>query len=272
MLPLIPQDTARAARTLYGRGNLYLKLGDRLNTLISKLNPQLLTIKLHGNAGTFLAVLTIIQYVEELSDLELAGSLQQRVDLRYALHLPTPGPGFDPYLPCTFRFKVLTEQRYQSLFEEIFKKLYPEIASNHGSKSPDTMHVVKAICANTIRAFIVKSMFRCIEALSANYFHWLRQIALPHWYTRYGHSWMMVGSGASTQQKELTLEEVAGDIEHLLNEASQSSSLEINELSEIKILRSVWGHLSNCQLKVQCNYCPNNRMERRPIFNPNDQI
>lgn len=243
-----------------------------MNTLISMLNPKHLAIKLRGITGTFLAALTIIQYVEELSDLELPRSLQQRIDLRYALHLPVPGPGFDPFLLCLFRYKVLTDERYQSLFEEMFKNFYPEVASDDVSKTADTSQVIKAICANTIRASVVKSMFRCIEALSAHSFHWLRQIALPHWYTRYGHSWMMVGSGSSIEQKDLTLEDVAGDIQHLLQEAGRSPSLEINELPEIKTLRSVWGHLSNCQFEVQCAYCPNSHGERRSIFNQTDHF
>lgn len=272
MFPLIPENTIRTARALYGRGNLYLQLGDRLNSFISKLNPQYLTIQLYGNTGTFLAVLTIIQYVEQLSDLEVARLLQQRIDLRYALHLPIPGPGFDPLLLCLFRYKVLTDEWYQSLFEEMFRNLYPEIVSDEVNKGPDITGVVKTICANTIRASIVRTMFRCIEALSANYFHWLRQIALPHWYTRYGHSWIMVGSGGSIQQKDLTLEDVAGDIQHLLQEASRSPSLEINELQEIKTLRNIWGHMSNCQFEVQCSYCPNTHVERRSIFSQTDQI
>jgi len=154
----------------------------------------------------------------------------------------------------------------------MFKNFYPEIAADGVSRAPDTNQVIKSICANTIRASIVKTMLRCIEALSANNFDWLRQIALPHWYARYGHSGIMVGSGFSIQQKDLTLEDVAGDIHHLLQEASRSPSLEINELQEIRTLRNIWGQMSNCQFEVQCTYCPNSHVERRSIFNQTDQI
>lgn len=272
MFPSIPQNTIRAARAIYGKGNLYLQLGDHLNTLVSNLDPEFLAMKLDGNPATFLAVLTTIQYVEELTDPELAKLIQRRIDLRYALHLPIPGPRLDPLSLCTFRHKVLTDQRYQSLFEEMFKNLYPEIGSNKLSTGPDTTCVVKTICANTIRASVVKAMFRCIEALSANYFHWLRQIALPHWYERYSRSWVTAGSGISIPQKELIMDDLAGDIQHLLQEASQSRSREINEIQEIKELRHIWSQMSQYKSDIKCTYCLNNHVEGRSIFNQNDPI
>jgi hypothetical protein len=166
----------------------------------------------------------------------------------------------------------LTDQRYQSLFEEMFINLYPELGSDDLYKDPDTTGIIKAICANTIRAAIVKAMFRCIEVLSANYFHWLRQIALPHWYERYSRSCVAVGSGSSIRQKELTMEDLTGDIRHLLQEASQSRSPEINEVQEIQVLRQIWGQISQYKSDIKCAYCLNNHIERRPRSNQTDPM
>ena len=272
MFPSIPQNTIRAARAIYGKGNPYLQLGDHLNTLVSNLDPEFLAMKLDGNPATFLAVLSIVQCVEELTDLELAQSVQHRIDLRYALHLPIPGPGFDPISLCTFRQKVLTDQRYQRLFEEMLKNLYPEIGSTKLSTGPDTTCVVKTICANTMRASVIKAMFRCIEALSANHFHWLRQIALPHWYERYNQSWVTAGSGISIRQKELTMDDLTGDIQHLLQEARRSPAQEINEMQEIQVLRYIYDQMAFYKSDINCNYCLNNHIERRPMFNQTNQV
>lgn len=272
MFPSIPENTIRAARAIYGKGNLYLQLGDRLNTLVSNLDPEFLVLKLDGNPAMFLAVLTIVQYVEELTDPELAKSIQRRIDLRYALHLPIPGPGFDPHSLCAFRYQVLTNKHYQSLFEGMFINLYPELCSDHLNKEPDTANIVKTICMNTIRASVIKAMFRCIEALSANHFHWLRQIALPHWYERYSQSWCTAGSGISIPQKELTMDDLERDIQHLLQEASQSLSREINEIQEIKVLRHIYDQMYFYKSDIKCTYCLNNHMERRPMFNQTNQV
>jgi hypothetical protein len=115
-------------------------------------------------------------------------------------------------------------------------------------------------------------MFRCIEALSANHFHWLRQIALPHWYERYSQSWCTAGSGISIPQKELTMDDLERDIQHLLQEASQSHSREFNEMQEIQVLRRLYDQMPQYKSDIKCTYCLNNHVERRPIFNQNDPI
>ena len=66
--PAVPQDTFQAANSLYGKGNIYLRLGDHLDELLVGLIPP------HMNAcwmknRTFetnlqCAMLTVFQFVE----------------------------------------------------------------------------------------------------------------------------------------------------------------------------------------------------------------
>src|SRR5512142_1293168 len=119
LFPSIPASTIRAARALYGRGNLYLRLGDRLNHLIARLDQGLFSEQLVNNKTAMLAVLTIIQYVENLTDVEMTEAIQLRMDLRYALHLATPSPRFDPRSLCNFRSRILSDAECKCLFEEL---------------------------------------------------------------------------------------------------------------------------------------------------------
>lgn len=271
MFPPIPENTIRTARASYGRGNVYLRLGDQLNDLISKLDPDRLALQSDGYAGTLLAAVTLVQYVEGLTDSELAESLPGRVDLRYALHLPTPGPRFDPYTLCAFRQRVLKNRRYHLLLEEIFKALYPQLGPDDLEHVPDLYTVVKSICVNTIRASVVQAMFQAIEALSANHFTWLRQVALPHWYERYSPSLLMFNSGLSIKQKDYSPEDLRIDIDYLLQAADQSNSHKINEVPEIKTLRSMWDQLLYYKPEDQCSYCFNNLFERRSTFHSTNE-
>jgi transposase len=271
MFPPIPENTIRTARASYGRGNIYLRLGDQLNTLISKIDPELLTFQSDGYTGTLLAALTLVQYVEDLTDSELIESLPGRVDLRYALHLPTPGPRFDPFTLCAFRQRVLKNHQYHLLLEEIFKVLYPELGPDDLEDVPDICTVVNSICVNTIRASVVEAMFHAIEALSANHFSWLRQVALPHWYERYSPSLLMFGSGLSIKQKDYSADDLRIDIDYLLQAADQSNSQKINRVPEVKTLRSMWDQLLHYQPEDQCSYCFNNRFERRSTFHSTDE-
>jgi len=266
MFPSIPENTIRSARASFGKGNIYLRLGDQLNELISRIDSDLLTIQLDGYMGTLLAGLTLIQYVEGLTDTELSVALHGRVDLRYALHLPTPGPWLDPPLLCGFRQRVLKNDRARSLLEQTFKVLYPEVRADELNPDPGICLVIQTICTNTIRAAVVESMFHAIEALSANHFTWLRKVALPHWYERYSHSLLMLDSGLSIRQKEFTLEDVRLDIQYLIQAADQSNSPTINEVPEVKNLRQIWNQLQNEKPGDKCAYCFSNSFERRLMF------
>jgi hypothetical protein len=271
MFPSIPENTIRAARTSFGRGNIYLRLGDQLNGLISKIDPDLLTIQFDGYMGTLLAALTLIQYVEGLTDTELSVALHGRVDLRYALHLPTPGPRLDPSLLCGFRQRVLKNDRARSLLEQAFEVLYPEVRADELNTDPSICLVIQTICRYTIRAAVVESMFHAIEALSANHFTWLRKVALPHWYERYSHSLLMLDSGLSIRQKEFTMEDVRIDMEYLIQAADQSNSQRINEVPEVKTLRRIWNQLINEEPEDQCAYCFSNSFEGRLTLSPKNK-
>jgi hypothetical protein len=267
MFPPIPESTIRAARVSYGKGNVYLRLGDQVNKLISKLDPNLLAIQSDGYEGTLLAAITIVQYVEGLTDTELSESLSRRIDLRYALHLPHPGPRLDPFVLCSFRQKVQRDHRCCLLQEEMFKVLYPVLGANEPKKDLNSCKVINSICVNTIRASVVEAMFHAIEALSANHFTWLSRIAAPHWYERYSPSLLLLDSSLSVRQKEYSTDDLRLDIEYLLQAADHSSSQKINEVPEIKILRGRLDQLLHYRPENQCAYCFNNSFERRLAIN-----
>lgn len=257
LFPSIPTSTIRAARALYGRGNLYLRLGDRLNHLISKLDQGLFSEQLSNNKTAMLALLTIIQYVEKLTDVEMTEAIQLRMDLRYALHLATPSPRFDPHSLCSFRQRILTDPQCRCLFEEMFKIVYPEITSTAMKEEPNIDDVLNTICENETRASLLEAMLRSMEVLSANYFNWLRQIALPHWYQRYNRSTAVTRLDQSARKQELTRDDLQGDIQHLLYEIQQSNSREIMEMREIKNLNLIWESLTDSTSMGNCNPCIN---------------
>ena len=255
LFPSIPANTVRAARELYGRGNVYLRLGDRLGHLVSKFDQGTISAHLGPGHALLLALLTIIQYVEKLTDAELSVSIQQRMDLRYALHLATPSPRLDPDALCAFRCKLLSDPQSWCLFEEIFHLIYPEITSNAIKEEPGIAEVLNSICENEVRMSLIEAMLRSVEALSANHFNWLRQIALPHWYQRYNRSTSVTNLNHPLGRQELTREDVQADIQYLLYEVHESNSQAIMRMREIRGLSSIWEQIANAKSMKDCNHC-----------------
>jgi transposase len=258
LFPAIPVSTIRAAQALYGRGNLYLRLGDHLNELARKLGPQLISIGLRDEKTALLSLLTIIQYVEKLTDAEIVEAIEQRMELRYALHLPTPGHRISPYSLCMFRRRILTNPACRGLFGEMFNTIYPEITPIVIKEETDIDDVLNSICDREVHAALMEAMYSSIEALSANHFHWLRSIARPHWYQRYNYSQNLSKLSGSIQELEVSRQDIQEDIQYLLFEIHESKRREIIEMPETKNLNLIWELLKEQPSARNCNRCINN--------------
>src|SRR5262249_16752225 len=102
----VPEETTRVARAAFPKGNLCLRLRDALGTIYD----DALFADLFSPTGQpalapwRLALVCVLQYVEDLSDRQAAESVRARIDWKYLLGLDLPDAGFD--------FSVLTECAY----------------------------------------------------------------------------------------------------------------------------------------------------------------
>lgn len=98
----IPEETMRVARAAYPKGNLSMKMRDAIGTIyqdqaFADLFPQ------NGRpveAPWRLALITVMQFIEELADRQAADAVRGRIDWKYALGLDLTDPGFDATVLC----------------------------------------------------------------------------------------------------------------------------------------------------------------------------
>jgi transposase len=96
-IPPVPDDTARIARAACGTRNPYLILRDRLGSLFTAADFADLYPK-RGQpayAPWRLALVTVLQFREGLSDRQAAEAVRARIDWKYLLALDLTDPGFD---------------------------------------------------------------------------------------------------------------------------------------------------------------------------------
>jgi transposase len=101
----VPELTARVARAAFPKGNPYLRLRDELGHVFhdgdfADLYPR------RGQPALSpwkLALVTVMQFAEDLSDRQAADAVRGRIDWKYALGLELDDPGF--------HFSVLSEFR-----------------------------------------------------------------------------------------------------------------------------------------------------------------
>ena len=105
----MPDDTARIARAAFRRGNPYVLLRDRLGAVFADAGFADLYPKLGqpAYAPWRLALVTLMQFREGLSDRQAADAVRGRIDWKYLLALDLTDAGFDHSVLCEFRGRLL---------------------------------------------------------------------------------------------------------------------------------------------------------------------
>src|SRR6187431_2773025 len=105
----VPEETARVARAAFRKGNPLLKLRDELGAIFADADFADLFPRL-GQPGLppwRLALVTLLQFRENLPDRQAAEAVRARIDWKYLLGLELADPGFDHSVLCEFRARLL---------------------------------------------------------------------------------------------------------------------------------------------------------------------
>lgn len=93
----VPEETARIAHAAYPKGNVFMHMRDELGTIYQ--DEIFMHLFSHtgqpAEAPWRLALVTIMQFAEGLSDRQAADAVRGRIDWKYALGLELTDPGFD---------------------------------------------------------------------------------------------------------------------------------------------------------------------------------
>ena len=121
----VPAETRRVAKAAFPKGNVYLWIGDELGELYS----DHLFIDLYPVRGQptvspgRLALITIMQFMEGLTDRQAAEAVRGRIDWKYALGLELPYLGFDFSVLSEFRQRLSAGQQEQTLLNVLLDEL-----------------------------------------------------------------------------------------------------------------------------------------------------
>src|SRR6478736_9699426 len=110
---LVPEETARIARAAFPKGHPYLALRDELGAVFEdRAFAALFSARGRSAiAPAQLALVTILQFAEGLSDLQAADAVRARIDWKYLLSLALDDPGFDASVLCAFRVRLLAGEQ-----------------------------------------------------------------------------------------------------------------------------------------------------------------
>src|SRR5689334_12342278 len=98
----VPEQTARICKAAFPKGNLYINMRDEFGTFFEDAQFADLFPR-RGQPAELpwrLALVTVMQFVEGLSDRQAAEAVRSRLDWKYALSLELEDTGFDRSVLC----------------------------------------------------------------------------------------------------------------------------------------------------------------------------
>jgi transposase len=121
----IPEDTARVARTIFDEDNVYLRIGDNLQLLLSDTNFSDLyrSNSVPAVQPELLALLLVFQLFEGLPDDQIVANSLARIDWKYALHFSLTAPGIELATFADFRQRLLSHQAGLQMFNQLIGRL-----------------------------------------------------------------------------------------------------------------------------------------------------
>ena len=119
----IPEETARVARAACPKGTLAMRLRDELGELYQDEHFASL-YPVEGQPAYEpwrLAIITVLQYGEGLTDRQAADAVRERIDWKYALGLELTDPGFDFSVLSEFRTRLIDNQQETLLLDRLLE-------------------------------------------------------------------------------------------------------------------------------------------------------
>src|SRR3954454_19667221 len=115
-----------------------------------------------------LALVTVLQFAEGLSDRQAADAVRGRIDWKYALGLELADPGFDFSILCEFRARLVAGRLEQGLLDTMLLARLRErgLLKARGRQRTDSTHVLAAVRAVNRLESVVETLRAALNALA----------------------------------------------------------------------------------------------------------
>jgi transposase len=187
-VPPVPDDTARLARAAFPRGNPYVLLRNRLGPVFDDAGFADLYPRRGQPAYTpwRLALVTLMQFREGLSDRQAAEAVRARIDWKYLLALDLADAGFDHTVLCEFRGRLLDGDASERLLARVLDTAREAgLLKVRGRQRTDSTHGLAAVRDLNRIELLAETLRAALNAIAVIAPDWLRALAPPEWHARY---------------------------------------------------------------------------------------
>src|SRR5215208_6217914 len=215
----VPEATVRVARAAFPKGHPYLTFRDALGPVFQDADFAAL-FPAWGHPGLppwRLALVTIMQFRENLADRQAAEAGRARIDWKYLLGLELTDPGFDFSVLSAFRDRLLTGSAEELLLDKLLERCRTlGLLKARGQQRTDSTHVLAAIRVMNRLELVAETLRAALNALATVAPDWLQALAPLAWYERYRKRIEDTRLPQSTASRDAYAQTVGEDGFHLL--------------------------------------------------------
>ena len=243
-IPPIPENTAKVANAAFPNGNVYMQMRDELGSIYR----DELFVELYSEEGQpgwspwRLALVTILQFAENLSDRQTADAVRARLDWKYALSLELSDSGFHYSILSEFRTRLVESKKSQLLLDEILT-IFKEKGwlKGHRQQRTDSTHLLASVRELNQIEVVGETLRYTLNVLASVVPDWLRVQLKSEWGERYGERMDGYRLPKEPGERDALLETIGQDGQFLLDKINQAGELPwLKEISAVKIFKQVW--------------------------------
>lgn len=242
----IPEQTAQIARASFPKGNMYMKMYDELGVLYADREFTILFPARCGQSAMSpgkLALITVMQFGEGLTDRQAADAVRSRIDWKYTLGLELTDSGFDCSVLSEFRSRLCEYGLVNKLLDLMLVRFQEKKLIKHrGKQRTDSTQVIAAI-RQLNRLELVGETFRAaLNEIASVEPEWLKAIISEDWFEQYSWRFDNYRLPKNKNEREELALKIGFDGHYILHQIwfGNHEKVGLYQLDSVEILRKVW--------------------------------
>ncbi|GHO96606.1 hypothetical protein KSF_066540 [Reticulibacter mediterranei] len=243
-IPPIPPETILVAKAAFPNGNVYMQIRDELGSIYD----YALFASVYAEVGQpaiapwKLALVSVMQFAENLSDRQAAEAVRARIDWKYALSLPLGDNGFHYSVLSEFRGRLLQGSLESTLLDAFLDLCQQQgYLRARGQQRTDSTHVLGAVKVLNSLELVGETLRYALNVLAIVVPDWLKQQVKPEWFDRYGQRMEDYRLPKDKGERDALSTTIGEDGFFLLACIHQTKDMEwLEKLPAIQTLSEVW--------------------------------
>jgi transposase len=240
----IPELTAEIARAAFPKGNIYMQMRDELGVFYD--NEQFTALFSHTGQPAIapwrLALVTVMQFAENLTDRQAANAVRARIDWKYVLSLEMQDAGFDYSVLSEFRGRLIAGGQEELLLQTMLDCFQEKkLLKQRGKQRTDSTHILATVRHLNQLELVHEALRHALNELAVQAPAWLKGQVNADWFDLYSQRTSNYLLPKKEEERQTWAERVGRDGLFLLEQVYFGvHRAELSKVPAVETLRQVW--------------------------------